>query len=90
MKTEQTQMLMATKVIKAGVCHMLTSFRYKFRSLERADIGCIIASSEDLAQKSDCREGALQRHRGHGGLYRIASGIIAFMTCDPTITLHHP
>lgn len=57
MKTEQTQMLMTTKVIKARVCHMLTSFRYKFRSLERTDIGCIIASSEDLAQKSDCREG---------------------------------
>ncbi|GIV91526.1 MAG TPA: hypothetical protein DEF43_05830 [Chloroflexus aurantiacus] len=87
MKTEQTQMLMATKVIKAGVCHMLTSFRYKFRSLERADIGCIIASSEDLAQKSDCREGALQ---GHRGWYRITSGVIAFMTCDPTIILHHP
>ncbi len=87
MKTEQTQILMATKVIKAGVCHMLTSFRYRFRSLERADIGCIIASFEDLAQKGDCRKDAPQRHRGHRGLYRITSGVIAFMTCDPTTTL---
>ncbi|MGQ9482135.1 hypothetical protein [Chloroflexus sp.] len=87
MKTEQTQMLMATKVIKAGVCHMLTSFRYMFRSIERADIGCIIASSEDLAQKSNCREESLyldhygDHHRGDQSLLvsrnLIAAGVIS-------------